>query len=349
MKKYNLFGLIVGLALAISCQKESANISANMDEHFYVRNAGADMPVNVKGNGKSNVFILLLHGGPGDGSLKYQNHPFSIELEKDYAIAYWDQRHQGNSHGHLKKSDITIDAMVEDTYKVIKALKHRYGNHIDVFLMGHSWGGLLGTAYMLKSDYQYQVKGWIESAGAHDFLLLNKSMIAMIKDIAPKEIAKEQHTDKWQEILDYVNTLDPENISEEQATKLNGYAYTCESLISTLGEKSTSSAGFLERSFLSADNPVAGLANAAQLPESFTKEILKVSLTDQLHKIKTPTLLLWGKYDFAVPKAIAYEALLHIGTPNKSLKVYQHSGHSSMRYQPDLFVADVKQFIEKYK
>mgnify|MGYP006233814703 CR=1 FL=1 len=350
MKNHKLVWVLslMVLTLLSSCKKEPV-ISADMNDQFYVRRGGSDMPVRVVGNGSSNVFVLLLHGGPGDGSLKYRNHPFSDALEKDYAIAYWDQRHQGNSHGHLSESDITIEAMVEDTYAVIQTLKQRYGNDISVFLMGHSWGGLLGTAYMVTKNYQHEVKGWIESAGAHDYPLMNKSMITMVQEIAPEEITKGNHVEKWEEILGYVNELDPNDVTPEQATKLNSYAYQCEGMIEELGSKSTSSLGSVQQAFLTSDNPITTFANKAQMPEKLTLSILETSLTDELYKIQVPTLMLWGKYDFAVPSAIAEEALLNIGTPNKALKIYEESGHSSMRYQPEEFVTDVKAFIEANK
>lgn len=345
--RISILMLIMGTFL-MACKKE-ADISKTMDEQFYVRSGDADMPVYVRGNGTSNVFILILHGGPGDGGFKYANHPFSNALEKDYAMVYWDQRHQGNSHGHLKAEEVTIDAMVEDTYTVIKTLKSRYGNDISLFLMGHSWGGALGTAFMIKDDYQYEVKGWIESAGAHDFPLMNKEIIKMIQTIAPTEIQNGNSVEKWQEALDYVNQIDTNNITIKQTTKLNQYGGICENLITTLNPKSTSELGDLERLFLSQDNPIITTSNQAQIPESFYEEISRLSLTDQLHKIETPTLLLWGKYDFKVPPGLAKKALEKLGTPNKFLTVFDQSGHSSMRYQPGDFVENVRLFIEAYK
>ena len=98
-----------------------------MEETIYVRNQGADMPVFIRGNGASEVFIIFLHGGPGGNSLKYSTGSYSKTLEDKYAMVYWDQRGQGNSHGHPENSEMSINLMVEDTYALVKSLKLRYG------------------------------------------------------------------------------------------------------------------------------------------------------------------------------------------------------------------------------
>lgn len=340
--------LVIALFTAISCSKE-AKLEQDMADHFYLRNNGSDMPVYVHGNGASKVFILLLHGGPGDGGLKYRNHTFSNSIEEKYAMVYWDQRHQGNSQGHMKDSDFTIDQMVEDTHFLIKSLKLRYGNDISLFLMGHSWGGTLGTAYMLKDDYQNEVNGWIESAGAHDFPMINIELTKMLKTTANAEIAAGNHTAKWTEIRDYANTINIDNITTEQATQLNEYAGVAETLIKGLNTKTQSQLGDLEKFFFNPNDPLGVLLNGEQIPPSFYEELVSLSLTDQLNKITTPTLLQWGEYDFKVPKTIAEKAYEKINTTHKYLRIYNKSGHSSMRYEPELFVQDLVDFIEKYK
>ena len=45
----------------------------------------------------------------------------------------------------------SIDAMIEDTYKLVKTLKARYGEDISLFMMGHSWGGMVITGVAEKA------------------------------------------------------------------------------------------------------------------------------------------------------------------------------------------------------
>lgn len=338
--------LFVGLS---SCKKEGL-FSANMDETLYLRNGKSDMPVFVRGNGLSKVFVVVLHGGPGSSGLHYRSGKYAMVLEEHYAMVYWDQRHQGNSHGHLNEDEVTLDNMVDDTYYIIRMLKKRYGEDISVFLYGHSWGGTLGTAYMEKDDYQYEVKGWIESDGAHDFKRMPIEVVKMIQDIGGQELTNGNHVSDWQEMLDFVNDIDTSNITSKDFGKLNDYGYQTEKLLPQISHPSDDD---LESSFhyifLSPNNALTIETNDMQLPRSFRKDVAESSLTEDLVKIKTPTLLLWGKYDFVVPPMLGTTAFAKIGTTDKYLKIYEHSAHSPMYNEPDLYVTDIVAFIEQYK
>ncbi|MCG8577604.1 MAG: alpha/beta fold hydrolase [Flavobacteriales bacterium] len=337
--------LLIGL---FACQKE-AKLETEMNETIYLRSDKHDMPAFVRGNGASKVFILVLHGGPGGNGLEYSFGNYAESLESRYAMVYWDQRHQGNSHGSLKDEDVTLDKMVDDTYNLIRLLKERYGSDISVFLFGHSWGGTLGTAFMVKDDYQSEVKGWIEASGAHDIPMLNVELVKMIKEIAPVEIAKGNNTSDWQEILDYANSLDINNITFDQSGQLNQYAHRAEGYIQELKSGSDGSTGLVKYFITNPSNAAVSGLNGAQLPQSFMEDVENASFTDELHKITTPTLLQWGKYDFVVPPALGYSAYDKIGTSNKTLKIYEFSGHSPMNNEDEQFVADIVDFVEQYK
>lgn len=348
MKKKLGFLIIVVALIFVACQKEAV-VSNQMEETFYVRNGGADIPAFVYGNGESKVFILILHGGPGGNGLEYRFGSYYKKLEEKYAVVYTDQRHQGNSHGHLGEEEVTVDAMVEDVYATVKTLKARYGNDISLFLMGHSWGGTLGSAYMVKEDYQNELNGWIEVSGAHDIPLLNRELVEMIKTIGNEEVTAGNNAADWEPILDYVNDIDPDAITFEQTGELNGYAHQIEDLIGELKQPENEPISIANYLFFSPNNPAASGLTGIQLPLSFLKEVEATALTDDLSKITIPTLLQWGKYDFVVPPALGYSAYDKISSTDKFLKIYEHSAHSPMNNEPDLFVQDMIDFIELYK
>lgn len=348
MKGILVFTLLATALLVSSCKKDP-QVSENMSETFYVRVDDADMPVFVRGNGSSNVFILILHGGPGGNGLEYRGGTYSEMLESKYAMVYWDQRHQGNSHGSMPMADITVDKMVDDTYAVIKTLKARYGENISVFLMGHSWGGTLGTAYMIKNDYQSELKGWIEVDGAHDIPRLNIELIEMIQTIGAQEIAAGNNNDQWQEMIDYVNGIDTNNITGDNSSQLNSFGHRAEGLLSQIKDGGGSSNGIMNTIFFSPNNIVTGGQTGWQLPTTFWNEVEATALTSRLNEITIPTLLQWGRYDFVVPPALGFSAYDNIGSTNKYLKIYEHSGHSPMNNEPELFAQDVIDFVEVYK
>lgn len=347
MRLIVFIGMIVASGL-ISCQKEG-QLDTQMEETLYLRSGGNDMPAFVRGNGESKVFILVLHGGPGGNGLEYRSGSYAEQLEEKYAMVYWDQRHQGNSQGHLTDEEVTLDAMVDDTYHMIRLLKTHYGEDISVFLFGHSWGGTLGTAFMLKNNYQDEVAGWIEANGAHDIPMLNVELVKMIQVIGGEEIEKGNNVQDWQEMVDFANSLDTNNIAFEDGSTLNGYAHRIEGLLDQIKTSEDEPVSIMQYLFFSPSNPMTSGMTGLQLPDSFQREVEETALTDRLNEINRPTLLLWGKYDFVVPPALGYSAYERIGTSEKYLKIYEHSAHSPMNNEPDLFVQDIVEFVELYR
>lgn len=345
-----LIGFIILLSIVIisACNKD-VELSEAMKETFYLRNGGSDMPVFVRGNGLSKKFIILLHGGPGDTSTDYMNENFSIQLQNDYAFAFWDQRQQGNSHGHLKPEDISLAQIVEDTYYLVKTLKYRYGDEIEIYLMGHSWGGTVGTAFLQTNDYQNEVAGFIEISGGYDFPEINKNTIAMMQHYGQIEIDKGNKVNEWEEILEYANSLNPESLTKDEMLELNSYAGKIERerLIEEI-YTIPSNNGFKEEEKATENSVISTTMNAVSIffKLDLIDELITISLTENLHKITVPTLLIWGKYDFKVPSILGETAYENIGSSQKTLNIYEHSGHNSMKFDADRFVNDVRVFID---
>jgi len=97
------------------------------------------MPAYVFGNVESDVFIVVLHGGPGGTGMDYRVGTYKNDLEDQYAMVYFDQRGQGMAKGHLTGDEMTAEVMSEDVFVLAKALKERYGQDISLFLIGPNW------------------------------------------------------------------------------------------------------------------------------------------------------------------------------------------------------------------
>ena len=94
----------------------------------------------------ANPVIIFLHGGPGGDyrSLLHMSEPHDgYRLTDEYFLVYWDQRGAGLSMRH-DKDVLTLDVYVDDLH----ALVERYAPGRQVFLIGHSWGGMYATQYI---------------------------------------------------------------------------------------------------------------------------------------------------------------------------------------------------------
>lgn len=79
--------------------------------------------------------------------------------------------------------------------------------------------------------------------------------------------------------------------------------------------------------------------------EEAAKAMIKHDVTDQLSKIKVPTLIIHGNQDFAIDLKMA--RLLHEKIPNSTLKIMEGIGHCTMMEKPDEFNKIVLEFLER--
>src|SRR5215467_1786114 len=105
--------LLSASLLCTTCNKEFTGLSAHANEIFWVTNNGADMPIRVMGNTSSKVIILIIHGGPGDGSFDYEDAR-TERLREKYAVAFWDQRNSGASAGNNNLNTLSLSQMISD-------------------------------------------------------------------------------------------------------------------------------------------------------------------------------------------------------------------------------------------
>jgi len=333
------------LGMLSSCQKEGISESGRT---IFVRTQGADLPIYLRGNGDQDVVILLLHGGPGGNGLEYRSGIYAEMLEDNYAMAYLDQRGQGASRKVNGEFDITMAAMVRDLEAVVSVLKHELGVNTKIYLLGHSWGGTLGTSYLLTRDNQLNITGWIESDGAHDIPLLNKEAIAMFIKVGKEEIVKGGNTSKWNEIVGWAEKIDVDSISDADGGQINEYGYEAENMIEEIA--ASKEGGIPSRWLYSPVDPIISSMSGNSTQTALVRDgVERIALTNRLPELKIPTLLLWGKYDFVVPPALGESALSQISSTEKSLIMFDHSGHSPMNSEAEKFAQSIIDFVERTK
>lgn len=342
------FLLLVLILIFSSCDK-APTIGEAVEETFYIRNGGSDMPAFVRGNIASKTFVIYLQGGPGKGSL-VDFYPFAVDLYQDYALVFWDQRHTGNSHGHYDEDEMTVDLVVEDLFILIQTIKIRYGDDSSIFLMGSSWGGLFALSYLIEGNHQDEIMGWISIAGAKSFDRyqdLNNWVIS----IGNEEIAANKNVEEWTEILDFFNSFDSvDDLSFEDDTKRNSYIKQIDDkLINQYLNVIPSSTTLPLYSEHVNDNFVDEF-NWIYYPSSFREEVTKLNYNEnQMSRITSPALLIYGKYDNVVPQIQGQRIYSEILSPSKEFILYEKSAHGPMLTEPNRFVEDVSKFIEMHK
>jgi len=341
MKKIRIvFVVLITVLFFGACDDQFLHDEYKGDDWFYLENDGAIMPAWVRGNKSSNVFVIFVHGGPGGTSMDAAIMPTFKQLHNEYAFVYYDQRGAGAAQGNAKLESLTIEQFVEDLQKLVILIRYKYNNPV-IFLMGHSWGGGLGTAYLLDSKNQQHIAGWIEINGAHNLKDGTNWSIQWTIKKANERINAGNNVSYWQKEINWYNNFTQpvtyDNFFErhlDNVWDLDGYFYD--------------SSNMMDIPLWTSPHP---LLSHFILWVTKNINVWELDLTPEMHKIKVPSLILWGKHDGSLPVELAENAYNNLGTVDndKHIHIFEYSGHCPFMEEADIFVDRVKMFIEKYK
>lgn len=346
--KYSLITILLFLILQ-SCQDEEITIDSNVSETFYVENEGASMRVLVEGNTSSSTILLFVHGGPGSSAYFYNTDYISENIEDKYAIAYWDQRNSGASQGNANGDYLNLPTMTVDLKKVIEVLKYRYGSGVNIFLLAHSFGGMLSTSFLTTENYQDLVKGWIVCSASHNYPLNDNLSKEALIYYANQEIDLGNHESEWQKILDFCTNLPAGILSLAKANQLNSYCADAEGYFSDINTVSLTD--ILKANAISQNYAV----NSALLNHSYSQnadinsELRTYDFTSVLKKVTIPIMTLYGAYDFICPPALGADIINNVNSTDVTSFLLPHSGHTGMFQDEELFCEKVNEFIELHK
>lgn len=340
----NLFNkLLISIALSIiftACSKEDPLI---IDDTFFLRHKGSDMPVYVNGNRESKTFVVVMHGA-GSFGLSFRNGAFTEILEKKFAFVYWDQRGQGTSQGHYSSPENIIDLMASDIVALVNVLKEKYSEDINLFLMGHSFGGMLSLEALLNQGLQDDIRGFISISGAHDFELTKLTRHQVMLEVANEQINTGNSVVEWAVIIKELEELDP--ASDVDYNAILSLAVRSMRLIEDDGVVSAEKpSGLAVNTFLQ-NNPLTWqISHLFNQPVNYAIEN-NYSLSALLPQLNIPSSWLYGKYDFSVPFHVGSDGYSKAGSLQKEFIIFEESMHHLHYTESGYFAEKVLKFID---
>lgn len=319
---------------------------------YFVKNQGAIMPVKIRGNGHSPVFIVLLPGGPAGDGLAYSTvFPFFKNyLETEYRMVYYDQRGAGNCQGVYDTTTLNLPQLSDDLDKIVSVVR-KENDHAQVFLLGYSYGGALGLAYLQDPDRAAGIAGYISVSGAHDrrdqarfqqklieyFVIKWREEGLLNYEFLQDGFSCDDRPDRAQCRRDSVANRRKMEVLFEEVAAYNKFKMHPANI-----------SRLLSFAFLSQSNPVQSGMNESQNGRYYQPEFNELQLSDQIEEVKTPMLLISGRYDTNVPFFDAQAVYEGIGTKEekKNLVILEKSGHLPMLTQPEELAASIIRFIE---
>lgn len=261
--------------------------------------------------------ILALHGGPG------ATHDYLLSLadlaEHGYRVTFYDQLGCGRSQVPKDPALFVPEHYVEEVEAFRKEM-----NLERPHVIGSSWGGMLAIAYALK--YQRNMKTMTTVGGLHSVPLTVREMLRM-KRTLPAEVKKTM--ERYEAAGEYD---DPEY---QKAVMVYYKRFLCR-----LEEWPTEVTYSIEH----LSKPVYGTMNG---PNEFTiiGNIRYWDVTDELHTIHVPTLVLGGKFDEVSP-VVAREIHSHIR--GSELTIFPNSSHMAFWEERPAFMKRVVRFLKEH-
>jgi proline iminopeptidase len=268
----------------------------------------------------SRIKVLLLHGGPATGH-EYMECFESFFPKEGFEFYEYDQLGAVNSDQPRDSSLWTTDRYVEEVEQVRKAIGADENNF---YVLGNSWGGILGMAYALK--YQAHIKGLLICdmvASCPDYGKYADDVLA--KQMDPKVLAEIRGIEAKGDFSNprYMELLIPDYYHEH---------------ICRLAEWPEP----VTRAFKHGNNEIYTIM---QGPSEFgiSGRLANWDVKDRLKEIKCPTLMVGAKFDTMDPKAMEEQskAVQHgryLYCPNGS--------HLCMWDDQEIFMSGVIKFIK---
>jgi len=296
---------------------------------------GINQWISVRGNPQKHL-CLFLHGGPGLAEMPLL-HSFCNELENDFLIINWDQRGAGKSFSFFTPpSSMNLNQFISDANELITYLIKRFKKE-KIFLIGHSWGSVLGVFLAQKYPellYSYigisQIGNWpqgeklsYEFTLAKAYELKDKRAIYILTKIG-------QPPFKWNELIKQRQLL----------LKFGGSIYKQSSYKSLISKYLFSS----EYHLIDLIKFPIGIYFSLK---HLWSEISKMDMTIEVSKVQIPVCFIVGRYDYQVPYECSVQYFNKLKSPDKKIVWFDKSGHTPMFEEPDKFIEVMRNEIKR--
>lgn len=353
----NLFKIKLTLVIAISAMltliscSEHIEVSPNADNHFHLKIDDAYLPLLVRGNTESETILLYIQGGPGLSTIDAATIDFfewQNTLEKDVAIAYYDQRGVGNKQGVFDIEQITMEQYIKDLDIIVDLLRQNYPS-AKIILFGHSFGGHLAYRYLIKNQNTDKINGLISIAGpvTHDGENVSKERWqfrhAYLSRVADRFIEMGINEEVFKEAKEWASSLD-EISTDEERSKWNEYVSNgFEGL-----DGKVKFSDYLNGIFTSSLNVFATLNYSLDeiVADKLQEDENKTNILPYLPSIEVPSLLLAGEFDDITPVEELIYTQEQIGNETNEVVIFENAGHDLFFDKPKKFHQVVVDFCK---
>ena len=283
---------------------------------------GVEQWILIRGYDVSNPVLVFLHGGPASPAMPYARFSFG-GLERHFTVVSWDQRGCGKSyHEGVSSASITFDQMLSDTHELIDLMRARFGVQ-KVYLMGLSWGSLLGT--LTARDYPGLLHAYI---GVGQAVNVERG-IPVAHAVAMERAIELGRADA----IASLSTIQVDPVDWDQAGLL--YDWLEELGLGDIHDASLLP-GFAEEAGPLTEYTAANVANEGAWRELYAFSPLladqtwlqTLNILETVPRLEVPVYFLAGRYDYKAPSFLVEEYLNALDAPQgKRMFWFENSAH----------------------
>jgi pimeloyl-ACP methyl ester carboxylesterase len=298
-----------------------------------IKLGGQERYIIIRGKDSTKPVMLFLHGGPGSPEFIFMKNT-NRTIENDFVMVYWEQRGAGKSYSkNVPVESMNLTQFISDTKELSIYLAKRFKKD-KIFIMGHSWGSLLGilTAHQYPGlYYAYFGIGQVCSQYQGEKISFEWA----------KEQAKIQKNTKALEDLSKMTFPDSLASSKVWENYIMKERYYVTQLGGGVTHKMTSMFPLVGMILNAKEYTVADKINLMKGSmfslNHLWPEVIKKNLYRDIDSMRIPVYIFQGRYDNQTPYPIAKEFFNQLKAPKKEFYTFENSAHSPVMEEVDKF------------
>ncbi|MFN6944268.1 MAG: alpha/beta fold hydrolase [Cytophagaceae bacterium] len=327
-------------ALFLSFMSLNPSCAQNIKPEFVMIN-GHQQWIYYIGDDTSKQVILFLHGGPGTPETPFLVK-YNQNLKEDFIVVCWEQRGAGKSYNKkIPDSTMTIDQFVEDCHAVTQHIKKKF-NFQKIYLMGHSWGTLIGIKSIKKYPHDYlgyfalaQISNTLKEEQVTYQWLINQSQYEnnrkALRQLNEIGWPSEENRYSLKQVfikIKWVNYYGGAAFYQDP----KGYKKLVKIVITTPVYNFREKLKYLKSEKFSLDH--------------LHDEIMTLDLFEEVNTLNVPIVFIHGTGDYQVPLVVAKEYYYFINSPYKKFIEFKNCAHGLLIEQPEKFKKTILEEVE---
>jgi pimeloyl-ACP methyl ester carboxylesterase len=308
-------------------------ILGGVEQYLIIRGADSTAPV-----------MLFLHGGPGSPEFAFMNNT-NKAIEENYVMVYWEQRGAGKSWSKLTPVEsMNREQFISDTRELAEFLSKRF-NREKVFLMGHSWGSLLGISTAHRYPELFHAYFGIGQV-AHQYRGERVSFDWM---------TEKAHKRNDEKALQWISAVSfPDSLADAGEWKdflMNERKFVAKYGGAFRGMKSMLPLikMVLDAKEYTLRDKINYQRGAMFSLETMWLDVINANLFTEIDSMQVPVYFFHGVHDYQTPYVVAKEFYDQLKAPEKGFFKFENSAHSPLMEEVEKFNLLVREITNRFK